>query len=98
GLIVTGVQTCALPICSRRRREIPGGPAMTLADAPGFRGGAWNREGLILFGRNVNGPLYRITSAGGSATAITTLDATRNQTAHSRSEERRVGIDCRTPI
>ncbi|HEY3026455.1 MAG TPA: protein kinase [Pyrinomonadaceae bacterium] len=66
-----------------KKMEVSGGPATTLADAPVFRGGAWNREGVIIFGSNINGPLYRITSAGGPATAITTLDATRNQSAHS---------------
>ncbi len=65
-----------------KKMEVSGGPATTLAEAPVFRGGAWNREGVIIFGSNINGPLYRITSAGGPATAVTTLDATRNQSAH----------------
>ncbi|PYL05706.1 MAG: hypothetical protein DME33_15800 [Verrucomicrobia bacterium] len=66
-----------------KKIEVSGGPATTLADAPAFRGGAWNRDGVIIFGPTINGPLYRITSAGGPETAVTTLDATRNQTAHS---------------
>ncbi len=66
-----------------KKIEVSGGPAQTLAVVASNRGGAWNREGVIVFGSNVGGPLYRISAAGGPAAPITTLDATRNQTVHS---------------
>jgi Tol biopolymer transport system component len=66
-----------------KKIEVSGGPAQTLAIVALNRGGAWNREGVIVFGPNAGGPLYRISAAGGPAAPITTLDVTRNQTVHS---------------
>ncbi|HEY3028155.1 MAG TPA: protein kinase [Pyrinomonadaceae bacterium] len=66
-----------------KKIEVSGGPATTLADATAVRGGAWSREGVIIFGASTSGPLYRIPSAGGQPTVVTALDTTRNQTVHS---------------
>jgi eukaryotic-like serine/threonine-protein kinase len=66
-----------------KKIEVSGGPAQTLAIIASNRGGAWNREGVIVFAPNAGGELYRISAAGGPAAPITTLDATRNQTVHS---------------
>lgn len=66
-----------------KKLEASGGPATTLADAASAHGGAWSREGVILFGPTAGGPLYRISNNGGPATPVTTLDATRNETIHS---------------
>jgi Tol biopolymer transport system component len=61
-----------------KRIDISGGPAQTLAD--GDNGGTWNREGIILFsGRD---GLYRISSKGGEATRVTTLDPSRGELSH----------------
>ncbi|HEY2919512.1 MAG TPA: hypothetical protein VGK77_11020, partial [Candidatus Binatia bacterium] len=65
-----------------KKVEISGGPVTTLTDAVAGHGGAWGGGGVIVFGPNVGGPLYRIPSAGGPATPVTTLDATRNETIH----------------
>jgi eukaryotic-like serine/threonine-protein kinase len=65
-----------------KKLDVSGGPAQTLAVVATNRGGAWNREGVIVFGANVAGPLYRMAAAGGPSTPVTTLDATRNQTLH----------------
>ena len=55
-----------------------GGPPQTLCAAAGGRGGAWSREGVILFGAGVGpagtgGPLKRVSSAGGSPVAATKI-------------------------
>jgi hypothetical protein len=52
-----------------------------LCDAPGGRGGAWNREGTILFGLPF-GPLYRVPSSGGTPVAQTKLDVSRSEASH----------------
>ena len=42
-----------------------------LADAASPRGGAWNRDGIIVFAPTAAGPIYRISAAGGPATVLT---------------------------
>ena len=65
-----------------KKIDVSGGPALTLCDVTGtVVGGSWNRDGVILFGRN-NGPLMRVSSEGGTATPVTALDAARGEVAH----------------
>lgn len=55
-------------------KKIPvnGGPPQTLCDAPLPRGGAWSREGVIVFApRNGIGGLSRVREAGGVPVNIT---------------------------
>jgi Tol biopolymer transport system component len=63
-------------------KKVPagGGPPVALCDAPGGRGGTWNRENVILFTPTPNSPLLRVASAGGTATPVTALD--KNATSH----------------
>ncbi len=65
-----------------KKIDLSGGPAVSLADAPRRAGGTWNRQETILFAPDTRGPIYRISSAGGEATAITQLDQSRHETAH----------------
>jgi hypothetical protein len=66
-----------------KKIEASGGAPQTLCDAStDARGGAWNREGVLIFSRNFTDPLYKVSSAGGPATAVTVLDASRNETSH----------------
>src|SRR5437870_1623411 len=51
-----------------KRVDVAGGAAQNLCDATGGRGGAWNRDGVILFGTGT-GPLFRVPAAGGQAAA-----------------------------
>ncbi len=53
-----------------------------LCDASNGRGGAWNRDGVILFSPEVFGGLYRISSGGGAPIPVTTPDASRFETSH----------------
>src|SRR5262249_17330039 len=43
-----------------KRIDILGGPPQVLANAVRGRGGAWNREGTILFAPNNTGPLLKV--------------------------------------
>jgi serine/threonine protein kinase len=65
-----------------KRIEVSGGPPSTLCDAPlNARGGAWNLDGVILFGPAF-GPLRRVPQTGGAAVPVTTLDESHQEIAH----------------
>ncbi len=56
--------------------DVSGSPPQTLCDAPGLPGGgAWNRDGVIVFCSGIRDPLRRASSAGGAPTAVTALDS-----------------------
>jgi len=65
-----------------RKVAIAGGSPVTLCNAPNGRGGAWNRDGVIVFAPAPEGPLLRVSAGGGDATPVTTLDESRHETAH----------------
>ncbi|MBI4480048.1 MAG: serine/threonine-protein kinase [Acidobacteria bacterium] len=65
-----------------KKIAVAGGPAQTLTDATGNSMGAWSREGVILFAPATRGPIYRVSAAGGAATQLTTLDASRQENGH----------------
>ncbi|MEK7752484.1 MAG: hypothetical protein AAB654_11250, partial [Acidobacteriota bacterium] len=59
-----------------KKVDVSGGPPQTLcnADTP-LRGGAWNRDGTILFVGGNRSPIRRVPAAGGVPTPVTTLDS-----------------------
>ena len=63
-----------------KRIEASGGPSQTLCDAQVPFGGAWNRDGIILFGQD-NKELHRVSAAGGTAVAVNKLDESRKESA-----------------
>jgi Tol biopolymer transport system component len=67
-----------------KRLEISTGSVQPLTEAsatPG--GGAWNRDGVIVFAPIQEGPLFRVAASGGTATPLTTLDAANQESMHS---------------
>src|SRR2546425_4323932 len=62
-----------------KKIEAAGGPALTLCDAPLARGGAWNRDGVIVFAPDSAGALQQISAAGGTPSAVTKLDESRRE-------------------
>ena len=56
--------------------------ATVLTDAPAGRGGTWNRGETILFAGGISSAIKRISAAGGTPVAATTLDASRNEISH----------------
>jgi serine/threonine protein kinase len=58
-----------------------GGPVFTICDAPGPRGGTWNRDGVILFATTWSG-IYRVPSSGGTPAEITKVDGLHGETTH----------------
>jgi Tol biopolymer transport system component len=56
-----------------KKIEASGGPPQDICEAAGFSGGAWNREGTILFGSATG--LFRVSGEGGKPEAVTTLES-----------------------
>jgi len=59
-----------------------GGSAQVLCDAPHGRGGAWNRDGVILFSPDFFTGLYRMSVAGGTPVVVTKTDPVRLESSH----------------
>ena len=58
-----------------KRMDIDGGSATTLSASSAVPlGGAWNRNGVILFADNPGGPISRMPEGGGQSEAATRLD------------------------
>ena len=55
-----------------------GGPPQDLCPVGDFSGGAWNQDGVIIFGTSKG--IFRVAAEGGTPEAVTTLDA--NETGH----------------
>jgi serine/threonine protein kinase/Tol biopolymer transport system component len=63
-----------------KRVAIAGGSAQVICDAAGAWGGAWNRDGVIVFCSENFGPLLRVDAAGGTPRPLTRL--TPREEAH----------------
>jgi serine/threonine protein kinase/Tol biopolymer transport system component len=66
-----------------KRLDLQGGGSLNLCDVSGSQrnmGGAWNRDGVILFG-GVAG-LRRVPASGGEPVLLTKTDASRAETGH----------------
>ncbi len=57
------------------RIDIDGGLVRALANAPNPLGGAWNRDGTIIFTPNYSSPIFQISAAGGEAAPLMQTDA-----------------------
>ena len=65
-----------------RKYEVATGVVLAICEVFEGRGGAWNRDGVIVYGTRDSG-LYRVTANGGSdPVSITTLDKQYKQTSH----------------
>ncbi len=58
-----------------KKVALSGGPAQTLCDASGGRGGSWNQDGVIVFSPGLGLPLQRVSAAGGTPAPVTKLGA-----------------------
>lgn len=58
------------------------GQVQVLCDAPNGRGGAWNRDGVIVFTPDSFGGLSRVSAAGGSPVVMTKPDPSRSESSH----------------
>ncbi len=65
-----------------KKIAVTGGGTVTLCDAPGNRGGTWSEDGSILFAPAPQTGLWRVSSAGGAAEALTTPDPAAGENTH----------------
>jgi serine/threonine protein kinase len=67
-----------------KKIDVAGGPAQTLGAIPaGVVGtGAWNRDGVIVFGGRTGGPMWKVSQAGGIPTALTAMDSAHGDRLH----------------
>ncbi len=65
-----------------KKIAVGGGTADTICDAAAGRGGAWNRDGVIVFAPGSFGPLMQVKAEGGAAEPATQLDASRGEVGH----------------
>ncbi len=54
-----------------KRIDLAGGAAVTLADAPAGRSGAWSTNGDILFTQNASGPIHLVSATGSAVRTVT---------------------------
>ena len=70
-----------------RRVDTTGGPSETVTSVPAaaLQSGTWNRHGDIVLGSwggGSGGPLWRVSPAGGAATAVTEVDLSKGEFVH----------------
>jgi eukaryotic-like serine/threonine-protein kinase len=65
-----------------KKVDILGGAPQIVCDAPRGAGGAWNRDGVIVFAPTLDGPLFRVAASGGVPLPLTELDRSRQEIAH----------------
>ncbi len=61
-----------------KRKDLAGGPSRTLVENVIVRGGAWNRDGVILYAAAAQG-IFRVSADGGAPTAVTNPDVNRGE-------------------
>jgi len=64
-----------------KRYELSTGTLLTVCDVAEGRGGTWSESGFIIFGTR-DGPLYKVSAAGGQPAQITALDNSKNEVSH----------------
>ena len=62
--------------------SVSGGPVFDICDTAADRGGVWLDDGTIAMAPHATVPLMRVTSAGGTPQAVTTLDTTQTERTH----------------
>jgi Tol biopolymer transport system component/predicted Ser/Thr protein kinase len=65
-----------------KKVDARGGPTLTICAASDGRGGAWSKDGVILFAPGAYEPLSRVPAAGGTPTVVTKLDTTIKELSH----------------
>jgi len=65
-----------------KRMSADGGPAQTICEGGSGFGGAWGRDGTILFTANFGDPIVAVAASGGTPRPVTVLDAAAGEVAH----------------
>ena len=66
-----------------KRIDLATGAVQTICNSPDTRGGAWGRDGTILFTPDFRSPLYQVSADGGTPAAATSLEPSKgNEVSH----------------
>ncbi len=65
-----------------KRVRASGGLVQSICAAPAGRGGAWNRDGVIVFASSPEGTLSRVPAGGGEPTPVTRIDVAAAERSH----------------
>ena len=65
-----------------KRIEANGGPPQNLCDAAVGRGGAWSKDGVIVFSPGATQPLLRVSAEGGTPEPASKFDLSRGDNSH----------------
>jgi len=92
---IAGTDNASLPFWSHDSRSIgffasgklktvslAGGAPQTICDVSDPRGGAWNRDGVILLASSAASPLLQVSATGGRPEAVTVLDRAAGESSH----------------
>jgi serine/threonine protein kinase len=92
---LTGTDDAIYPFWSADSRELgffadgklkkisaDGGPPQTLCDAASGRGGAWNKDGVIVFAPATTQPLSSISAAGGTPAPASKFNPSQEENSH----------------
>jgi serine/threonine protein kinase len=92
---LTGTEDSMYPFWSPDSREIgffatgklkkinaSGGPPQNICDVVNGRGGAWSKDGVIVFTPSATQPLSRVSAAGGAPEPASKLDFSQGENSH----------------
>ena len=65
-----------------KRLEISGGSPTIICDVGQGRGGSWNADGTIIFNSVNDGPIMRVSAAGGTPVPVTHVDTAHQENSH----------------
>lgn len=66
-----------------KKADLTGAPALAICDVQtNPRSGSWNRDGTIIFSASARGAISRVSAAGGTPAAVTTIDERASETTH----------------
>ena len=65
-----------------KKASLAGGGVTDLCEAQYGGGGAWSRDGTIVFAPNLTDALHRVSAAGGTSVPVTALSRENRQSAH----------------
>jgi Tol biopolymer transport system component len=67
---------------SLKKVDITGAPPFTICQARVGKGGSWNRDNVIVFAPTFNGPIHRVSAAGGESDTVTALNREASENSH----------------
>ena len=70
-----------------KKVQVSGGPVLTISDAPIGFGGTWTERNTIIYAPDNGSAIWEVPADGGTARAITKLDASRGEFSHRWPEQ-----------